>query len=318
MQIKLKNQEVFDLLTIDEFVSGLKCEKVEVGDKTILHILDSFNCGDPSKKGFCVSQAMLERLRKYILQDPNTPQIHDLYYIVYDANDVYLFFSLQSSLVFSTQQVSPEHIRQLKCAYDSAMDLDQTGFKENPEIDDFRNAMEMFDGFEFLGLEKYRRMNDDELRPIIQMISTIISIKKNEKQNNLYVDQIIPSIELVNFCKNHASERKWIESGFKPALVPTLFWYIILPIIFEVSQKIGCVYVALFAADASDEETDGKRTLLHYYENAYSFVEDENLCAVKPYYDWPCCFLCQKISVLNQKANQFKQLYLSEPTEDDV
>lgn len=303
---------------IETIISGLQCEKVKPGDKELLKKLERFDCGKPDKKGFEVSQAMLDRLRKYILQDTEKPQIHDLYYVVCDDNDIFLFFSLQASLVFSTQQVSPDDLRQLKCAYDSAMELEKTGFKEEPEIDDFRDAMQMFEGFEFLGLEKYRNMDDDELRPIIRMISQIISIKKNEKQNNIYVDQIIPSIELVNFCKNHAAENKWIENGFVPALVPTLFWYKILPIIFDVSQQIGCVYVALFAADVSDDETDGKRTLLHYYENAYSFIEDENLCAVKPYYDWPCFFLCQKIKVLNQKANQFKQFYLSEPTEDDV
>lgn len=304
--------------TIEEFISGLQRKKVELGDKELLKKLENFNCGEPDTKGVDVSQAMLDRLRKYILQDPEDPQIHDLYYVVCDENDVYLFFSLQSSLVFSTQQVSPDDLRQLKCAYGSAMELEKTGFKDVPEPDDFRFAMKMFEDFEFLGLEKYRTMNDEDLMPIIRMISQIISIKKNEKQNNIYVDQIIPSIELVNFCKNHSAEKKWIENGTGPALVPTLFWYLILPIIYDVSQKIGCVYVALFAADVSDDESDSKRTLLHYYENAYSFVEDESLCAVKPYYDWPCFFLCQKINVLSQKANQFKQLYLSEPTEDDV
>lgn len=318
MLVRLKSQEVSDLSTIEEFISGLHLEKVELGDKNILKKLESFNCGDSTKKGVNVAQAMLERFKKYILQDPEKPLIHDMYYAVCDEEDVYLFFSLQSSLVFSTQQVAPSDLKQLKCAYDSAMELEKTGFKEEPEIDDFRVAMDMFEGFEFLGLEKYRKLNDDDLRPIIRMISQIMDIKKNEKQNNIYVDQIIPTIELVNLCKNHSAEMKWNENGFGPALVPTLFWYIILPIIVNVSQQIGCVYVALFAADESAEQSDSKRTLLHYYENAYNFKEDEKLCAVKPYYDWQCIFLCQKINELNQKANQFKQLYLSEPTEDDV
>jgi hypothetical protein len=105
------------LPTIEEFISGLQRKKVELGDKELLKKLENFNCGEPDTKGVDVSQAMLDRLRKYILQDPEDPQIHDLYYVVCDENDVYLFFSLQSSLVFSTQQVSPDDLRQLKCAH---------------------------------------------------------------------------------------------------------------------------------------------------------------------------------------------------------
>lgn len=313
---------------LEEFVNGLKCTKVECGDELTLKRLETFSCGDTSKKGFYVSQAMLDRLKNYIQQDINNPQIHDLYYVVHDENDVYLFFSLQSSLVFSTQQISPDDLRQLKCAYDSAMELEKTGFKKEPEIEDFRSELKMFDGFEFLGLEKYLKMNDEELGTIIRAISEIIEIRKNETKNNIYVDKIIPSIELVNFCKNHAAEKKWNDFSFGPALVPTLFWYKILPIIYNVSQIIGCVYVSLFAADVSKSEigtdtdiegkTDINRTLLLYYENAYSFVEDDKLCAVKPRYDWPCFFLCQKINVLNKMASDFKHNYLSEPTDDDV
>lgn len=306
------------MLVLEEYINNLQCITVEPGDNHILQQLESFNCGDLNNKGVQVSSTMLERLKAYIQQDSENPTIHDLYYVICDEEDIFLFFSLQSSLVFSAQQINPDDINQLKCAYESAMQIEETGYKDEPEIIDFRNAMEMLDGFEFLGLEKYHKMNDNELRPIMRMVGKIISYKAVEKQNNLYVDHIIPSIELVNFCKNHNAEKKWIEKGFVPALIPTLFWYKILPIIYEVSKLIGCVYVSLFAADVSDKETDGKRTLLHYYENAYSFVENDNLCAIKPYYDWDCVFLCQEIKTLVQKADQFKKLYLSAPSQDDV
>lgn len=306
------------MLNLEEYVNDLQCKKVKIGDKHILKQLESFYCGDSNKKGVQVSLTMLERLKKYIQQDSKEPQIHDLYYVICDENDIFLFFSLQSSLVFSAQQINPDDIHQLKCVYESARQIEKTGYREEPEILDFRNAMEMLDSFEFLGLKKYYEMNDNELRPIMSMVGKIISYRATEKQNNLYVDQIIPSIELVNFCKNHNAEKKWIEKGFVPALVPTLFWYKILPIICDVSKLIGCVYVSLFAADVSDKETDGKRTLLHYYENAYSFMENDNLCAIKPYYDWECVFLCQEIKTLVQKANKFKKSYLSALSEDDV
>ena len=169
-----------------------------------------------------------------------------------------------------------------------------------------------------MSLYGYQEKDNEELITLINSINKIRMSKKLEKQNNIYVDEIIPSIELVNFCKNHRAEQEWLKKGFKPALVPTLFWYKILPIISNVSQEIGCVYVMLFAADVSDEKNDERRKLLYYYENAYSFKVDENLCALKPYYDWECIFLCQKIKELVRKSEQFKQNYLINPSEDDV
>lgn len=306
------------MLTIENYISELKCEKVEIGDKSILHRLDNFDCGRPNKNGTQVSEEMLKRLKKYISQDQGQPDIHDLYYVVSDEEDVFLFFSLQASLVFSTQQTNPDDIHQLKHVFDSAMEMEQTRYRDIPELDDFRIALGSLEDFSYLSLEDYQNKNDEELTTLMRSISKIIALKKSEKQNNIYVDRIIPSIELVNFCKNHKAEQKWIREGFQPALVPTLFWYKILPIIANVSQEIGCVYVILFAADVSDKENDERMKLLSYYETAYSFEEDENLCALKPYYDWECIFLCQKIKELVLKSEQFKQNYLNNPSEDDV
>ncbi len=256
---------------------------------------------------------MLDRLKEYLQSDTKTPKPHDLFYVVHDDSDVFLFFSLQASLVVSLQKASPEDLSQLKCAYHYAKESDVTGYKDRPDIDIFKAEMQMFPG-----LEKYDSLSDEETMSLIDMIAKIISCKQLDMQNNIYVDRIIPSIELVNFCKNHNAEKKWCEIGFKPALGATLFWYKIMPIIKSVSELIGCVYVAIFAADVSEEKTDEKRNLIQYYKHALYFERDPDLCAVKPYYDWRCVFLCQEIKTLVQKAEQFKQLYLSEPTEDDV
>lgn len=306
------------MITVEDYISGLQCKKVDIGDQSILGKLNNFDCGCPDKRTTHVSEAMLQRLKDYILQDQEHPTIHDLYYIIFDKEDIFLFFSLQASSIFSTQQAFPNDINQLKFAFDSAMEMEKTGYRDIPEPNDFRIAMGSLEDFAFLDLKSYLERNDEELTTLMHSISKIITIKKSEKQNNIYVDKIIPSIELVNFCKNHKAEQKWFREGFRPALVPALFWHKVLPIISNVSQEIGCVYVVIFAADVSDEKKDERRKLLYYYENAYSFKEDENLCALKPRYDWECIFLCQKIKKLVEKSEQFKRDYLSNPSEDDV
>ena len=103
-----------------------------------------------------------------------------------------------------------------------------------------------------------------------------------------------------------------------PAMGATLFWYMILPIIEQVSDLIGCTYVSLFAADVDSDDQEQRGKLLAYYQNALSFENRQDLGILKPSYDWKCVFLCQEIQVLSSKKENFEALYLSGVSEDDV
>lgn len=146
----------------------------------------------------------------------------------------------------------------------------------------------------------------------------VIECKTLDEQNSIYVDRIIPSVEVVNFCKNLNADTKWHKSGFMLAMGATLFWYMILPIIEQVSDLIVCTYVSLFAADVDSDDQEQRGKLLAYYQNALSFENRQDLGILKPSYDWECVFLCQEIQVLSSKKENFEALYLSGVSEDDV
>ena len=91
-----------------------------------------------------------------------------------------------------------------------------------------------------------------------------------------------------------------------------IFWDKIVPKFFEVQEIVGCEYVFLFAADLSED-----RTLINYYNVCLKFEIDEEVGTNKPYYDFACAFMCQKLNFL--KKNQrlyFENFNLDE--DDDI
>ena len=292
----------------EEFINNLECKKVEPGDISILEALSRFDCGNTDSPYHDVSSRMLGRFKQYILG--NSENLTDIYYIVWDCVDIFLFFSLQASLVFCTGLIEPEDVNALKTVYKWAKQADNNDYKDFPDRNTFNGLIDTFDKIS----RNYKRQDDG----VINILKRIINCKTSDIQNNIYVERCIPSIEIVNFCKNHALREKWNSANISTPIGATLFWFKILPIIEEVSNQIGCVYVSLFAADVSTDETDDKRKLLSYYENALMFVKNEKLQALKPLYDWECIFLCQKISELCRKRESFKRNFLSGFTENDV
>ena len=81
-----------------------------------------------------------------------------------------------------------------------------------------------------------------------------------------------------------------------------LFWEVIVPLVYEITNKIGCKYLYLFAADqTSDKEL---KKLIQYYKNELKFSDVEDMMLIKPYYDKGCLGLVQAVSDLqnNRKA----------------
>ena len=301
---------------MEEFIKNLECKKVEPGDTSILEVLDRFNCGNTDSPYHCVSSGMLERFKQYVLG--KNKNIADIYYIVWDHVDVFLFFSLQASLVFSASIIKPENIEKIKVSYRWASE-NNNEFQFTPDVNIFKEQLNIISDIMggSSGIDGCTEDYEKTLK-VISDIENIMECKKHDIQSNIYVERCIPSIEMVNFCKNHGLREKWNSANISTPIGATLFWFKILPIIEEVSEKVGCTYVSLFAADVSTGKTDEKSNLLSYYEHALMFVKDENLNALKPRYDWECIFLCQKISELCKKGESFKKNFLSGFTEDDV
>lgn len=122
-----------------------------------------------------------------------------------------------------------------------------------------------------------------------------ISIEIGQSENTINVPNCISAIELRHLCKNEdfiVPEEVDIPLGFG------IFWEIIVPIIIDITKKVGCKYVYLFAADKTEGQNEIEmKKLISYYKNNFKFSEcDEGIKFVKPEYDNHCYGLIQRVS----------------------
>lgn len=297
-------------MNLIEFVNSLSCEKVYPGDERVLNKLDSFQCGDnfnprTTTLGKSVSEKMLKRFKDYLNSKPDSNVIHDLYYIVEDAKNIFIFFSLQASQVFDPGSINPGDLGKLFSLKNQSMGNDDFS-KDSVDQSVFKNFLENY------GLSQYGK-NDEAVANTICYLSMIAKIRENVNQNSVFALQTYPCVEMVNFCKNKAADDGWHKLNVIPNMGATLFWLKIIPIIEHVCETIGCTYVSLFAADESIE----KEKLISYYNQVLFFQKDEKIKAVKPQYDWECMFLCQKVRVLVEQKESFIKNYLVGTDEDN-
>ena len=121
-----------------------------------------------------------------------------------------------------------------------------------------------------------------------------------EGQNIVRTKQTMAGVELVHFCVHSPAVRKWRAMGMgTQGIGKTMFWQFVVPVIQQVRELIGCEYIYLFAAD---EKKSGH--LVNYYREL-GFEIREDLSVSKPEYDFCCFFMCQKVTSLRNRRNDF-------------
>ena len=130
-----------------------------------------------------------------------------------------------------------------------------------------------------------------------------------EKDNIIRTKKTLAAVELVHFCAHEPARKKWAAMQMGKSLGRTMFWQFIEPKIREIRELVGCEYLYLFAADSSRE---GELVKL-YQEMGFEFRDD--LYVTKPSYDFCCYFMCQEVTRLKARRNEFFRTYnlLEEP-----
>ena len=143
-----------------------------------------------------------------------------------------------------------------------------------------------------------------------QRMLTVLNKEKEAEENEKVsrVSKTYPGIELVHFCTNDNVKDIWKAYGLNHSLGEVIFWKKIVPKFFEVQKIVGCEYAFLFAADLSED-----RTLINYYDVSLKFEMDVEVGTNKPFYDFTCAFMCQKLA--DMKKNQ--ELYFDNFNIDD-
>lgn len=125
-----------------------------------------------------------------------------------------------------------------------------------------------------------------------------------EGENIIRTKQTLAGVELVHFCVHSPAVKRWKEMGMSPrGIGKTMFWEFVVPVIQQVRSLVGCEYLYLFAADSKKSG----RLVRYYHELGFAIRED--LSVSKPEYDFCCFFMCQKVTSLRNRRNEFFRSY---------
>lgn len=233
------------------------------------------------------------------------------YYLIKDnSGDIALFFSLKCGTLF---RPFDQEIYQSKVyIYQDIIRILAMVKKENTE-ENKKLAIDI--------LEKYRTSNGEDIRQTIKLLikrgeeaKYALATFENDKirEINTYIHRVsetYPAIEIFHFCANDKIRDKWKRYGLSRPMGEVLFWSFIAPKIYEIKKIIGCQYVFLFAADASENEN-----LINYYNVSLKFERPKDITTAKPYYDFLCSFMCQEIKDLITHQKEYFEHF--NPDED--
>ena len=95
------------------------------------------------------------------------------------------------------------------------------------------------------------------------------STEIGQSENTINVPNCISAIELRHLCKN---EDFIVPEEVDIPLVFGIFWEIIVPIIIDITKRVGCKYVYLFAADKTEGQNEiEKKKLISHIRITLSF-----------------------------------------------
>ena len=273
-----------NIADVKEYFDSFKCESLtsRAQNKDDILSFSSNIQNSTSLEEYLKTEAWSEdnkgKTRTYIVRDPQN-------------NKIVLYFSIKCGLVFSTDEIDDKY-QQLKADEKALVNFFVDLLSNGKSIDDvseeYSNLYPNINELKALALERKRRK---------------IGFANIEDYNNiLKVDKCYSAIELQYLCRcdDFTVPQEFLSVPQKSGgyLGFGLFWQIIVPIIVDISQKVGCEYLYLFAADHSENKEDKK--LIKHYKEALMFGElsDFDIILLKPNDNKNCLGLAQPINSL--------------------
>lgn len=241
---------------------------------------------------------MVEYLQRLAWDEDNEGKT--AFYLIKSPDDeVAMFFSLKCGALFDPLEEAAIERRAeiLKNQLRILQGIDGDGKEREIAI----QLLEQFRLGKDIPIEKIKQRIKTDARQMKNILAQIDYDKKHEGNSKIVrVGNTYPGIELVHFCSNDLTKERWKALGLKHPMGEVMFWHHIAPIIYGIQDVIGCQYVFLFAADASE---DG--LLVNYYNVALKFEQPTEVATNKPRYDLCCEFMCQEISKLKKNRQEY-------------
>lgn len=285
-------------------------------------ILDELICerlSDNSENGALIQNFESERgvlivnyLKQYGLREDS--EGNTAFYIVKTKkNDVLMFFSLKCGELFDPLFDEEEIVENYEEHLLIVQALKNADIDEDAQEKAINKLREMSKA---QGVPLHKVLNQvlKETKTKAQMLEMLNSDKKTEGNENVSrVSKTYPGVELVHFCTNDNAKTVWSMLGIKRPMGEVIFWRKIVPKFFEVQKIVGCEYAFLFAADLSED-----RTLINYYNISLKFEMDVEVGTNKPFYDFACAFMCQRLSSLKNNEKEYFNNFNIDSTDEIV
>lgn len=242
------------------------------------------------------------------------------YYVIKDAFDeIVMFFSLKCGVLFDPHYIANNMAlfsgHDYGKMWDAILKPEEAALPALQQLRDLNPANVLLhattdieiEALELLGdTLKYQRLI--KVREKLEAGLNTYSGTKREKRiernpNIIRVPESFSAIELVEFCANTNADFEWDEELMaQQSFGATMFWGVIVPKMLQINGLIGSEYVFLFAADhdlspfdANEVVQDGEKLRLIQYYQGLHFEYSSELGTAKPYYDFSCQFMCQRL-----------------------
>lgn len=284
-------------------LEGLVCERLKDNPDST-RLIQGFE----NKKGTLI----VDYLKQYGLKEDMEGTT--AFYIVRNTdNEVFMFFSLKCGELFEP-------------LFDEAEV--EAGYQEHLLIIQALKNMESNEEAKENAVAKIKELSDTkgismktalnlllrETKKKHKMLTALSQEKEAEANEKISrVSKTYPGIELVHFCTNDNAKEAWKSYGLERPPGEVIFWKKIVPKFFEVQNIVGCEYAFLFAADLSED-----RTLINYYDVSLKFETDVEVGTNKPFYDFTCAFMCQKLSDMRKNREFYFENFNIDADEDIV
>ncbi|MDE7210685.1 MAG: hypothetical protein K2O03_04480 [Lachnospiraceae bacterium] len=208
-----------------------------------------------------------------------------VYFVKDQDGSVALFFSIKCGLLYKNYQ------------YDG-LESDRLDFVNMLVEAMLQKDTELLNRYYDSGMYDFQEMDR-----LFKIANRRVDLKMEDKelQDNKYtlkVEECYSAIEIHHFCRNSMYKKDGktgIPLGFG------LFWEVVVPLVCDITNKIGCKYLYLFAADQTS--SGDVKKLVQYYKNDLKFSDVEDMMLIKPYYDKGCLGLVQAVSDLQYNRN---------------
>ncbi|MCM1122008.1 MAG: hypothetical protein NC416_05445 [Eubacterium sp.] len=285
----------------EKILNGFVCERLSSNPINI-GLMDAF----VSKRG----ESLVNYLKRNGLSEDQAGET--AYYVIKnEQKEIMMFFSIKCGALFDPlldEEVVQKDFQRLITLLQAIRNAG--GKEETEEVDEIFNKYRVDDRLstkDYLMILKKVESKRDYLKALSEDRAT---------EDNKKIFRVLnthPAIELVHFCTDDNIKREWYTYGLGHTMGEVLFWKFIAPKFFEIQEIAGCEYAFLFAADLSE---DG--TLVNYYDVTLKFQKSLEVGTNKPFYDFCCDFMCQKVNDMRERYHYFFEHFNIDDRDDAV